>query len=728
MAAPRKQRGRSWRKQSLAMGYALLCSADLYATTDDIPAQEGPIALLDLSLEDLAQVHVSSNTFTLTDSSTDTIPASYTRINAAMIASSGARDLDELLEIYVPGMLSMHHPTLGGRYFSTRGIVSNDTVLMLVNNRVMNERMLVGAQSERAVSMLRDIESIEVIRGPGAAVHGAGALAGVISIKTFNGTTFEGRDVSVRGGVREKFANLEARMGKQIDENNGLFLYYGIDKYEGGDASDSPYHFGSTFEPYMAGEHSTVNTPAVNESARDKFRHKLHLQWTGEDFDVWLRYVRGGLNIAGGPWFEAGADIVRRENQMTSVISGYDQLTLKADYNIDLSDTLVLKTKASYDWTNVIEDRYNQDAERFSREVLGITAPNPTARGYLEREFLTGAALNWTPNKQHQFYLGYEISLDDHARNSISWPGNNITRLPRRDDQSKWSTHFQSLIGEYQLQLGDEITVFTGARIDDHSLIDKAMISPRVALIYTPTSDRSFKWIYSKSIRRSDEQNLKRFDEKDSEHLKYYEFIYDQKLGKTLSSAFSIYYAEHDLISFSSATNQSRPLGTNEFYGADWELTHTSDAWRNQFSVSYIKLRRLKLKDPEAYNFISTQPQGYGSDFTEVPRWIMKLHSRYTLNTQWTLHGSIVSHLGAKGRKHAFAGYLNREVAPQINDGKLLLSTGAEFSPSDNLTFSLNAHNVLGWVDTDFNNRFVRGRADYRPDVASLSFGLTYDF
>jgi outer membrane cobalamin receptor len=129
--------------------------------------------LRELSLEELLQVQIYSAT--LTDTDRRLVPAAVMRITRDQIDSSGARDLDELLEIYVPGFQWMHK-TNGGS-IGIRGIISdrNTKHILLVNGRVMNHRGVFGVFSERMLSVLGDIDYVEVVRGRGSAIYGPGA-------------------------------------------------------------------------------------------------------------------------------------------------------------------------------------------------------------------------------------------------------------------------------------------------------------------------------------------------------------------------------------------------------------------------------------------------------------------------------------------------------------------------------------------------------------------------
>jgi len=111
-------------------------------------------------------------------------PAVASVITASQIRAMGARDIDQVLES-VPGL----HISLSAIYnpeYLFRGISSDFSpqVLMLINgipitNLFQGDRNLVwGGMPVEAISR------IEVIRGPGSALYGADAFAGVINIVT----------------------------------------------------------------------------------------------------------------------------------------------------------------------------------------------------------------------------------------------------------------------------------------------------------------------------------------------------------------------------------------------------------------------------------------------------------------------------------------------------------------------------------------------------------------
>jgi len=128
-------------------------------------------------------------------------PSVASVITAKEIAQIGAIDIDEILET-VPGL----HVSRNLGYspvYSFRGIhaSTNPQVLMLINgipltNLFHGDRNLVwGGMPVEAVSR------IEIIRGPGSAIYGADAFAGVINIITKSSSEVTGTSAGVRYGT-----------------------------------------------------------------------------------------------------------------------------------------------------------------------------------------------------------------------------------------------------------------------------------------------------------------------------------------------------------------------------------------------------------------------------------------------------------------------------------------------------------------------------------------------
>ena len=181
-------------------------------------------------------------TATLTKTAPRLVPAAMTTVTDEQIKASGARSLFELLDIYVPDLQVIRHHWEPD-HIGLRGIINDrdDKYLLLVNGRNMNDYTHFGALSERDMVLLSDIHHIDIVRGPGSALYGPGAVSMVINIVTYNSETFQGTEVTSKMGAVEEFYTGELKHGQKFDDNDGgVFTYAGIGKYVGASKYDAP--------------------------------------------------------------------------------------------------------------------------------------------------------------------------------------------------------------------------------------------------------------------------------------------------------------------------------------------------------------------------------------------------------------------------------------------------------------------------------------------------------
>ncbi len=99
-----------------------------------------------------------------------------------------------------------------------------DKLQVLMDGRSVYNPLFSGVQWELQDTLMEDIDRIEVIRGPGAAVWGANAVNGVINIITKKATDTQGALVSAGGGTFEH-GFVGARYGGKINEDTAYRFY-----------------------------------------------------------------------------------------------------------------------------------------------------------------------------------------------------------------------------------------------------------------------------------------------------------------------------------------------------------------------------------------------------------------------------------------------------------------------------------------------------------------------
>jgi iron complex outermembrane receptor protein len=168
------------RNQTIPLALAL---AGLASGVNAEPGARSSDDFYNLSLAELGQIEISIATGNSTP--LDRAPATATVISAGEIQAMGARTLNDVLET-VPGLhVSLSSLSRLDSIYSIRGIHTgfNPQVLLLMNG-VPVQYNAQGGRPTLFRLPVTSIERVEVIRGPGSAVYGADAYAGVINVIT----------------------------------------------------------------------------------------------------------------------------------------------------------------------------------------------------------------------------------------------------------------------------------------------------------------------------------------------------------------------------------------------------------------------------------------------------------------------------------------------------------------------------------------------------------------
>lgn len=642
------------------------------------------LELLDLSLEDLMNIEVVGSG-TLTKTTRREVPATITTLTQEDIRRTGARSLDELLLITVPNLQKQFH-RFEYEHLGVRGIISDreDKYLLLVNGRNMNERYFYGALAERDLPMLTDIHHIDVVRGPGSALYGPGAIGMVINIITETGLTYEGRELTTRSGAIEEFYSGEYKYGRRWDEDTGLFLYAGASKYPGADGQDAP----RVYSQSVGGQVQTIYGESAGSNKEypggyPKLKFHGHLNHGG--LEIWGRYSRGGHRRYSWlhPDARPGGD-------------AYQKVTTYLSYDYEIYSDLTLTGSFSYD-THEHAEEYLQDDPSLWR-----------------RDDYTGRILaNWTPHKNHQFVLGEEWS---HARNNLrgfGWPGYD-SRFNSSMGGSPFHTNLISTLGEYQVRICHEVTAFLGGRVDWHNYIHN-IFSPRAAVTWMPTERDTLKLMFTKSARTNHDtmlregyiNNLADANEPlrdDVETIKTYELRYERQQTEQTWLAGGIFYNFHKPVAWAGSAAKVAPLGEMQSIGAEVEAIYQGKGKRLIFSHSYVNLCSYSADPCATWQIYTASQFGYGDDFAHWDDHVTKIRGELDLNDQWSVDGSVQLLWGSRGKKDWVVYRQNKPAADQhIYEGGYFLNLGIQYEPSEVLLLRVDGYNLLGFIDRDHN-------------------------
>ena len=126
------------------------------------------------------------------------VPVPTTLITEEMIRNSGARNLQEVLAIYVPSMNIID--CNDDINISMRGIYSNgqEKILIMLNGHRLNSYSINIAAPDFSMS-LEKLKQIEVLRGPASSLYGGVSLTAVVNLITKQGADIDG--VKLKTGV-----------------------------------------------------------------------------------------------------------------------------------------------------------------------------------------------------------------------------------------------------------------------------------------------------------------------------------------------------------------------------------------------------------------------------------------------------------------------------------------------------------------------------------------------
>lgn len=166
-------------------------------------AEKGALdQLLDMSLVELGEIEVEVEVASPgSPGPLSQVPAVASVITAEQIRAMGATHLDDILES-VPGLhISPSQVKPLDPIYSVRGIHSqvNNQVLTLLDGLPVVQQLTGGPLFVYRMPVA-NIARIEVIRGPGSAVYGADAFAGVVNIITKKAADIDGTEMGLRFG------------------------------------------------------------------------------------------------------------------------------------------------------------------------------------------------------------------------------------------------------------------------------------------------------------------------------------------------------------------------------------------------------------------------------------------------------------------------------------------------------------------------------------------------
>jgi len=269
-----------------AVGAALALGLATPAAAEALDAAEQASDLASLSMDELAQIRVTS--VSRRPESLSQAASSIYVITPEALRNSGALTIPEALRL-APNLEVMRIDALDysvtARGFA--GFESANKLLVLLDGRSLYSPLFSGVDWDQHHVLLDDLQQIEVISGPGGTLWGANAVNGVVNITTRS--AFETRGLLAGGTLGTLDSDVRLRVGGSLGENGAGRVYAtafrrgDLERADGSDARDGWEGWQAGFRTdWLFGEHN------------------LTLQGDVQDADIEESLGFGGGYVRGG--------------------------------------------------------------------------------------------------------------------------------------------------------------------------------------------------------------------------------------------------------------------------------------------------------------------------------------------------------------------------------------------------------------------------------------------
>ena len=450
---------------------------------------------LSMSLEDLMSVKVKIAT--TTDMEIRKAPSVITVITQEDLKLTGATNLADALQS-VPG-LHITPSNFGNRpnpHF--RGLAATKTLLMINGNSTRD--LVWGFGIFWKGLPVSAIDRVEIIRGPGSALFGADAMAGVINVITKTAGDIKDSEVGVRAGSFDT----QSAWAQHGTEVNGYRLGFTAD------VSTTDGHDPLIETDRLSGGANDAFSYAPGEAGFGYENLDLRMSVAKDDWQLLLSYMEHN-NLETGL---TGAGIL-------------DPLTEGSDDRLNI-DWLYSNPDFTENWGLEMEARF-QDLSYSSGDGFQETPPgyNSYPDGQLnqmradERHYHVNVSGLYHGFKAHEIKLGMGYQVQDlfnteqyvnfgkRPDGSDILPGDGFTDLSDsalvfapEDDREIFYSYVQDVWA-----INEELELTAGLRYDNYSDFGNTW-NPRLALVWQPNEKVTAKFLYGEAFQAPNYQQL----------------------------------------------------------------------------------------------------------------------------------------------------------------------------------------------------------------------------
>ncbi|MET0357520.1 MAG: TonB-dependent receptor [Cellvibrio sp.] len=604
----------------------------------------GPMDVYDLSLAELGQVQISIATGNSTP--LDKAPATASVIYAAEIEAMGARNLDEILAT-MPGLhVGLSALSRLDSVYSIRGIHTgfNSQVLLLING-VPVQSTLQGGHPTMFRMPSASIARVEVMRGPGSAIYGADAYAGVINVITKDAADIEGTNIGARGG---SFGSREAWLQSAGNWGSiGVALDMAYQETDG----DSSRHVSADFQTALD---ASMNTKASLAPGALSTRYQIwdtHLAFSGERWQVnlwnWLSTDAGvgagaaqALDMDGhddnhlmmaDATYKFGASGDAWDNSLRLYYLYSDHLT---EFNLFPAGTrLPIGSDGNINFAKPA------GVVAFPDGLLGNPGQTTKDTGVEFISIFNGwefHRIRLSVGTRHQSLHAFEtknfgLGVIDGTQPIVSGKVTDVTHTPFvfLSDGSR-DAHFLSAQDEWTLR--QDLTLTAGVRYDDYSDFG-GTTNPRVALVWAANDNLTTKLLYGSAFRAPSFSDLGQKNnpvslgnpELSPEKNNTLEWAFNYRLNPNMQTTLTLFrYQASDMIEFITDSNGLTKTAQNarDQDGKGYEL---------EFSWQPVSQFRLST----SYSQQEATDAKTGTDIPDAPGRQVKLNANWEFSENW---------------------------------------------------------------------------------------------
>ena len=403
----------------------------------------------------------------------DFVPGMATILLGEDLLERGVRDVGEALAL-VPGISEGLEMT-GERQILSRGVgygYASGNVKVLLDGVSMNTA-LSGTANPVLNIPVEQVQRIEVVRGPGASVHGEYAFAGVVDVVTrkaqrgVNAQAIQGGD---RGGGAAWYWH-DAERDFSVSFNAlGLQGDGGVEV-----AEDGLFAIGSPELSYAPG--------AANEAHRYRGLF-VDLHWG--DFFAAVKVLDDDF----GDHFGINHFLPPDDERLAS---RQRYRSLQLGRNLQLNERLSTRLRLE-------ALGYERDRDDLYVFPAGYFTPAPVwmSQTYRETRYLAAGDLHWQPDDRHRVLLGVQASQVEVDDATWEWPETFGVDYPWLDEGR--TRRILSLVVQDQYRISPRVTLTGAVRLDDYSDAG-TYLSPRVAAVWRIDDGNILKAQYARAFR-----------------------------------------------------------------------------------------------------------------------------------------------------------------------------------------------------------------------------------